>query len=286
MRRTEVVLLMPLLVMAAVAVALWQVVPNTVPVRWYEELPTATADGRTALLFPVGLAVITHAILWFVTRDHTDEFLLGYVRRFLNFALLVFYVDLVTGFWHGPHPSAALGVILFVIGYPLPSLPQNELLRLRTPWTLTSERSWTRSHRVAGAVFMCLGAAMVALGILQVPKALPISLIALVTVSAALALYSYMESRGRRTDPPEASMGASRVNDHRTSGIQLTAHRPVGKRARFTHEVAGVTGGRELASPGWRERTTLTRNGYESEDPACRRRPKVNARVYSRRQTR
>src|ERR1700704_496665 len=93
MRRTEVLLLMPILVMMAVALALWQVVPNTVPVRWYEELPTATADGRTALLFPVVLAVIAHAILWFVMRDHTDEFLLGYVRGFLNVALLVFYVD-------------------------------------------------------------------------------------------------------------------------------------------------------------------------------------------------
>jgi uncharacterized membrane protein len=195
MRKTELLLLLPIVVMFAVALALWPIVPATVPVRWADRLPTATANGLTALLFLPVLALMAHAILWFVTRDHADEFLLLFVRAAFNFAYLVGYVDFVTAFWYGPHPSAALGIILMAVGYALPSLRQNELIGLRTPWTLTSERSWTRSHRLGGPVFMCVGAAMVALGILQVPKALAISLIALVTTSAALVLYSYVESR-------------------------------------------------------------------------------------------
>lgn len=197
MRKTESLLLLPLLMMFAVALALWPVVPETVPVRWADHLPTATANGPAALLFLPVLAAMAHGILWFVTRDHADEFLLLSVRAAFNFAYLVGYVDFVTAFWYGPHPSAALGVILMAVGYALPSLRQNELIGLRTPWTLTSERSWTRSHQLGGRVFQCLGLAMVALGIRQVPNALVISLIALVTASAALVLYSYVESQSK-----------------------------------------------------------------------------------------
>jgi uncharacterized membrane protein len=40
---------------------------------------------------------------------------------------------------------------------------------IRTPWTLTSELSWTRTHRLGGRLFVLEGIAYVLVGLLRPP---------------------------------------------------------------------------------------------------------------------
>lgn len=44
----------------------------------------------------------------------------------------------------------AIGVLLVVIGNWLPKIRSNFMFGVRTPWTLTSDRTWCRTHRAAG----------------------------------------------------------------------------------------------------------------------------------------
>jgi uncharacterized membrane protein len=71
-------------------------------------------------------------------------------------------------------------------------------LGIRTPWTLSSERSWTKTHRLGGYLFAAFGAMMVVVGVID-PQAMVWALIpGLVVVTGVPIVYSYLVWR---TDP-------------------------------------------------------------------------------------
>jgi immunity protein, SdpI family len=99
----------------------------------------------------------------------------------------------------------ALGVLFLVIGNYLSKVRSNFLFGIRTPWTLTSERSWTRTHRLGGRLFALFGVVLI-VAVFVLPDAwLP----ALVLVGSAVVVvaplaYSYVVWRG---DPERRAIG-------------------------------------------------------------------------------
>ena len=53
---------------------------------------------------------------------------------------------------------AAVGVMFIVLGTLLPRAHPNWFVGIRTPWTLSSDLSWERTHRLGGTLFMISGA--------------------------------------------------------------------------------------------------------------------------------
>ena len=49
------------------------------------------------------------------------------------------------------------GLLFVVIGNYLPKVRPNYLMGIRTPWTLASDLSWTRTHRLGGRLFVIEG---------------------------------------------------------------------------------------------------------------------------------
>ena len=52
---------------------------------------------------------------------------------------------------------AGTGVLFIVLGNYLPKTRQNWFLGIRTPWTLSSEYTWEKTHRLAGRLFVLVG---------------------------------------------------------------------------------------------------------------------------------
>ena len=52
---------------------------------------------------------------------------------------------------------AGTGILFVVLGNYLPKTRQNWFLGIRTPWTLSSEFTWEKTHRLAGRLFMAVG---------------------------------------------------------------------------------------------------------------------------------
>lgn len=97
----------------------------------------------------------------------------------------------------------AVGVLFVVIGVLLPRLHSNFIFGIRTPWTLTSERSWKISHRVGGWAFGLGGVIMVVGALVLPPAAIGWMLILVVTAVALVpSVVSYFVWRG---DPDRSS---------------------------------------------------------------------------------
>ena len=97
------------------------------------------------------------------------------------------------------------GVLFIVMGNYLGKVRSNFMFGIRTPWTLTSELSWNRTHRLGGRLFVILGSAVVVATLLgQQGLEVAVLIIGLIVVIATLFIYSY---RVWRDDPDRRPIG-------------------------------------------------------------------------------
>ena len=68
--------------------------------------------------------------------------------------------------------SVGMGLMFVVLGNFLGKVRSNFMFGLRTPWTLSSDLSWNKSHRLLGRTWVVLGVAIVAAGFIGGPGAL------------------------------------------------------------------------------------------------------------------
>jgi uncharacterized membrane protein len=66
--------------------------------------------------------------------------------------------------------AGLVGLMFIVIGNYMGKLRSNYLMGVRTPWTLTSELAWNKTHRLVGRLFVALGTAMIVLGFFDRPR--------------------------------------------------------------------------------------------------------------------
>lgn len=86
-----------------------------------------------------------------------------------------------------------VGLLFILIGNFMPQIRFNYSFGIRLPWTLASEESWRRTHRLGGYVFIALGMVFVATSLLPVPAG-PKWLVALavfISLLGYLFLYAY-----------------------------------------------------------------------------------------------
>lgn len=84
------------------------------------------------------------------------------------------------------------GLILILVGNYFPKLRRNRISGIKTPWTLASELSWNKTHRVGGKLVMLYGLVML-LGALFLDAAalLGVIIAGAVALVLFLAIYSY-----------------------------------------------------------------------------------------------
>ncbi len=85
------------------------------------------------------------------------------------------------------------GLMFVVIGNFLPKVRPNYLVGIRTPWTLASDLSWVRTHRVGGRLFVVEGFVLIALGMLGArAEMLAVAVVgAIVILLVVVFIYSY-----------------------------------------------------------------------------------------------
>jgi uncharacterized membrane protein len=200
--RTSFVSAVFFLIAVVTAVWLYSQMPARVPVQWdrlshvSRTVPRLWGAASPALMILV-LGVLTHLLPLILPRLFNsaliaqvyDIVMLASQGGMLAAGLSVLLVD---AGYPLPLPTItmlAVGVLLMVLGNYLGKLRKNFFIGIRTPWTLTSDVVWERTHRLGGWLFMLAGLVMV-IGALIVA---PAWLVPAVIVAAALipCVYSF-----------------------------------------------------------------------------------------------
>ena len=93
--------------------------------------------------------------------------------------------------------ALAIGVMFFYLGTVIEKAKQNWFVGIRTPWTLSDEEVWDRTHRVGGRLFRASGAVTV-LGALIPDVSIWLIIVPVGLSSLYLVWYSYSEYQKKR----------------------------------------------------------------------------------------
>lgn len=186
--------------------------PQEVAVHWNL---SGEADGYTtrpiALALLPGLSLLTLAGFALVPRidplgENFDEFRTVYdwlavgTVTFLTYVHgIVLLLNIGTDLTIVQALAPAIGALYVVIGFVLERAERNWFVGVRTPWTLSDEQVWDRTHRHAAPLFKLAG--VFALGAVAFPQFAtgflvgPIVLVALYTTAYSYVAYRRLDSR-------------------------------------------------------------------------------------------
>lgn len=205
----------PLIVVASIIItaAVFPRLPATIPTHWNlaGEVDGYSSRAWGAWAMPALLLLLWGMLRWLPTIDPRGD---NYARFAGAFEGIIFLVMLFVFAAHMVILAASLGqpvsvdrlapigigLLLMGIGNLLPRARPNWFVGIRTPWTLSSDRVWERTHRVGG-YFLVAGGALIVIAGIAVPTLGFPTMIAVCAASAIfLLIYSYIAWRQERAN--------------------------------------------------------------------------------------
>jgi uncharacterized membrane protein len=89
-----------------------------------------------------------------------------------------------------------MGVLFIAIGFMLRKAKRNFFIGIRTPWTLSSDSVWDKTHQLGSILFMASGAFAIVGGFFGGMTAFWLMFVPLIGSSLFLVIYSYVLYRG------------------------------------------------------------------------------------------
>jgi uncharacterized membrane protein len=203
--RAELPMLLVLLAMFVLAAWAWDRVPDRMPVHYNLEGEVDRYGGRFEglLLMPL-ITIGTYLLFCFLPRlDPGKANYPGFAGTFrvIRLAIVLFLAALYAfmvadalghGVPVGQPVTLLVGALFVVLGFTMGKIRPNWFVGVRTPWTLSSKLSWTRSHRLAGWLFLASGAGTLLLAPFSQKAALIFVIASGLLLSLAVVVYSYI----------------------------------------------------------------------------------------------
>jgi uncharacterized membrane protein len=204
-RKSEVFISVMVLLFFVIGFYLYPWMPEKIASHWNVK---GEVDGYLPkfpglFLLPSIFAVIA---LLFVAVPRIDplkaniEEFRGYYDRFLTiFSILFLFIYLQTILWSlGIQISPmtllpiGIGLLFYYAGILCENAKRNWFIGIRTPWTLSSDKVWEKTHKIGGKLFKIAGIIAI-LGVFVQEYALFLILIPIISFIVYTIAYSYFE---------------------------------------------------------------------------------------------
>ena len=178
--------------------------PERMPVHWGLD---GTADRYGSRLEGAFLLPVVMLAMWGLMRGlpRIDPRRANYAKFADTYDLMITSVLALFALMHaaiigialgwpvsvGRLAPALIGLLFVMIGNALPRARPNWWFGIRTPWTLSSDRVWMRTHRVGGYLMLTAGLFWLVAAALPSPWTYGLALAALITSSVGSLVYSY-----------------------------------------------------------------------------------------------
>jgi uncharacterized membrane protein len=204
--RSEAICLLLLVAMFVAAGVMWSSAPDTIPTHWGDSGEPDSYGGKFEGLLLLPLIALGIYVLLLVLprvdprREHYARFQGAWtVLRTVIVAVFAGVYGVVVLWVKGVHVDTfvvvglMIGLLFMVLGNYMGKLRSTWFVGIRTPWTLSSEESWNKTHRLGGKLVFLLGLALVVFALFQKQWVssyiIPAGLFGLILI---LYLYSYL----------------------------------------------------------------------------------------------
>ena len=205
MRKTELFMLIAVIISFVIGIYLYPQMPEQMASHWNAQ---GNVDGYMPKFWGVFLMPFVFAGLAFLfiaipridpLKKNIEKFRKyydGFIILFLIFMLLVYFQTILWNLGIEISPNIVipigLGFLFFYIGILFENAKRNWFIGIRTPWTLSSEKVWNKTHRLGSKMFKISGI-VVLFGFLFQKYATYFILIPVLFVAFYLVVYSYVE---------------------------------------------------------------------------------------------
>ena len=205
MRRSEIIILGIIVVSSLIGMYFYPRMPGAIASHWNIR---GEVDGYMSKFWGLFLMPLISLclLLLFVLIPKIDP-LKGNIEKFRNYydgfivlmIVFLFYVYLLTIFWNVGLRfnmiqllAPAFGILFYYCGILIENAKRNWFIGIRTPWTLSSDKVWERTHKIGGRLFKITGVVGL-LGVLFHDYAMLFILMPVILITAYTVLYSYFE---------------------------------------------------------------------------------------------
>lgn len=192
-----------------ISLAVWGRVPDPMPVHWnWRGEPDGWAPRWFGLLLMpaviVGQSVLVAGLLRLDPRrqhvERSEQVVAAILPAFAALMLAMHVLMIKAALSADQHLSGNLvvgmiGVLFIVMGNVMPKTKSNWFVGVRTPWTLSSERTWHLTHRFAGWCMVVAGIVALLASLLPDGPMAVISLSAFLLAGLLPVVYSYLIHR-------------------------------------------------------------------------------------------
>lgn len=157
-------------------------------------------------VFLMPLIMAAMSLLFFIfpridpSKKNIESFQEYYSLTWLFIIIFLLYVHLLTVMWNLGYifnfttfMIPALSVLFFIMGIVLKKTKRNWFLGIRTPWTLSNDIVWKKTHQLGGKLFKAAAIISFCGIFVQSKFSMLIALIPVVIVSVIVTVYSYFE---------------------------------------------------------------------------------------------
>ncbi len=205
LRRAEAAVLVIVLISLVIGVILYPKMPDTMASHWnqHDQVDGYMSRFWGVFLMPVVMLLILVMFIIIPKIDPLKKNIEKFRPHFDGFILLItafmLYIYNLTIAWNlgyrfrmGQFMTPALGILLFYCGVLIEHAERNWFIGIRTPWTLSSEKVWKKTHALGAKLFK--GSGVIAL----IGAILPDYIVWLILVPVLLStgivvVYSYLE---------------------------------------------------------------------------------------------
>ncbi|BCD25737.1 immunity protein SdpI [Bacillus cereus] len=151
----------------------WPYLPDTIATHWSGGKVDGYSSKLYGMLSMVGIMIVLYIFLNVLPKidpkkANYEKFSKAFMMMNNGILLLLFVgnIDIITSglgynLFINRVPELLVGILFIVIGNYLPQCKPNYFVGIKTPWTLSNEEVWRKTHRFSGKVFVILGIIMI-----------------------------------------------------------------------------------------------------------------------------
>ena len=205
MRKSTIIVLGVILLSFIIGTYIYHQMPDKIASHWNAQ---GQVDGYMSKFWGVFLMpfISLGLFLLFVIipkidplKQNIQKFRKYYDLFIILFITFLFYLYLLTVFWNLNFRFnmiqmllPAFGILFYYIGILTENTKRNWFIGIRTPWTLSNDKVWYKTHKLGGKLFKITGI-IAFLGILYQKYALLFVLVPAIIVTFYVFVYSYFE---------------------------------------------------------------------------------------------
>lgn len=205
MKKTTLIAFLIILFIFAIGVYFYPQMPEQMASHWNSqgEVNGYMPKFWGLFLVPLISAAITLLLLAIPKFDPLKENVKKFKKYFdafiILFLLFLLYLYLLTIFWNFGAKFdfvfalvPAFAILFYYLGILTEHAEKNWFIGIRTPWTMSSETVWQKTHKVGGKLFKLTGF-IALIGLLFEDYAIYFMIIPVILVSLYTTYYSYSE---------------------------------------------------------------------------------------------